>query len=84
MKNLNYEIEEKSDDLIIKFNVFTPDGKSKSIELNLEKKLFDNNHLIQYLLEEIKSIKQNMKYLEEKSEEERKILKEIFRSIKLK
>ena len=29
LKNLKYEIEEKNEDLKVKFNIFNPDGKSK-------------------------------------------------------
>ena len=59
LKNLKYEIEEKNEDLKVKFNIFNPDGKSKLIELNLQKYLKDTSYMIKYLLEEIKSIKIN-------------------------
>ena len=74
LKNLKYEIEEKNEDLIIKFNVFTPDGKSKLIELHLIKNLSDANDIIKYLLEEIKSIKNDKERI--KNESEIKSLKE--------
>ena len=75
LKGLKFEIEEKNDDLIIKFNVFLPDGKNKLIELNLKKCLTDiqdTNQLIKYLFEEIKSIK----IINKKNESEIKNLKE--------
>ena len=36
-KNIKFEIAEKDESLILKFNVFLPDGKSKLIELELKK-----------------------------------------------
>ena len=66
LKNLKYQIEEKNNDLILKFNIFTPDGKSQIIELNLKKCLPDTNHLIKYLLEEIKTIKINNEIIRKK------------------
>ena len=71
LKNLKYQIDEKNNDLSLKFNIFTPDGKSQIIELNLKKCLPDTNHLINYLLEEIKTIKINMKLSEENNKIER-------------
>jgi len=71
LKNLKYQIDEKNNDLSLKFNIFTPDGKSQIIELNLKKCLPDTNHLIKYLLEEIKTIKINMKLSEENNKIER-------------
>ena len=46
LKNLKYEIEEKNEDLKVKFNIFNPDGKSKLIELNLQKYLKDTSYMI--------------------------------------
>ena len=60
MKNLEYEIDEKNEDLILKFKAFMPDGKSKLIELDLKKNSKNPNYIIKYLFEEIKSIKKNM------------------------
>ena len=71
LKELKYELEEINDILIIKFGVFMPNGKSKLIELNLKKCLPDNNYMINYLLEKIKSIEINMKNLEENSKKEK-------------
>ena len=83
LKNLKYQIDENKNDLILKFNIFTPDGKSKIIELNLKKCLPDTHHLVKYLLEEIKTIKitiknseENNKILRMKNESEIKTLKE--------
>ena len=45
LKELKYGLETKNDNLIIKFGVFMPNGKSKLIELTLKKCLPDNNHI---------------------------------------
>ena len=80
MKNLEYEIDEKNEDLILKFNVYMPDGKSKIIELTLKKYLMDINQMIKYLFEENKSIKEHMEKeisnLKNKHESEIKMLKD--------
>ena len=60
LKNLKFEIDEKDESLIIKFNIFLPDGKTKLIELKLTKKLMDVNEIVKNLFEEIKFIKTNM------------------------
>ena len=60
LKNLKFEIEERNENLILKFNAFLPDGKSKLIELELKKNLVDVNQVIKNLFEEIKFIKINM------------------------
>ena len=36
LKNLKFEIEEKDENLILKFNAFLPDGKCKLMELELK------------------------------------------------
>ena len=61
LKNLNFEISEKNEQIILKFNAFMPDGKSKLIEFELKKKLMNSDYIIKYLSEEIQSIKANMK-----------------------
>ena len=60
LKNLKFEIEERNENLVLKFNAFLPDGKSKLIELELKKNLVDVNQVIKNLFEEIKFIKINM------------------------
>ena len=65
LKDLKYEIEEKNENLVIKFNVFMPNGKNKSIEFELKKCLLETNNIINYLLEKIKSMETNIKNLEE-------------------
>ena len=60
MKNLKFAIDEKDESLILKFNIFLPDGKNKLIELELKKQLMDINQIVKNLFEEIKSIKANM------------------------
>ena len=62
-KNLQVELEEKNEELIIKFNAFMPDGKNQLIELNLQTVLIDTSdtiNLIKNLFEEIQSLKINM------------------------
>ena len=86
LKNLKYEIDEKNEDLILKFNAFMPDGQSKLIELNLKKNSKNPSYIIKYLFEEIKSIKTNMNKeissLKNKYESEIKDLKENIRNLK--
>ena len=80
MKNLEYEIDEKNEDLILKFKAFMPDGKIQLIGLDLKKNSKNPNYIIKYLFEEIKSIKKNMSNeissLKNKYESEIKDLKE--------
>ena len=57
LKNLKIDIEEKKDELIIKFKAFLPDGESKLIEFILKQHLMNANHMIKYLLDEISSLK---------------------------
>ena len=62
-KNLKIDIEEKGEELIIKFNAFMPDGKSQLIELNLKTILMESTdmiNLVKNLFEEIKTFKANM------------------------
>ena len=75
LKDLKYEIEEKNDNLIIKFNVYMPNGAPKLIELNLQKILTSKNDLVNYLLEEIKSMKNNIKNIEMSTKTEIESLK---------
>ena len=63
LKSLKYEIIDKKDSLILKFNVFLPNGDCKSIELNLKKKLLDQNIIIEYLLKENKVLKDEISIL---------------------
>ena len=65
LKDLKLEIEEKNENLLLKFNVFMPNGQNKLIELVLKKCLLDTNNIIKYLLEKIKSMETNIKNLEE-------------------
>ena len=65
LKDLKYEIEEKNENLVIKFYVFMPNGKNKLIEFELKKCLLETNNIINYLLEKIKSMETNIKNLEE-------------------
>ena len=65
LKDLKFEIEEKNENLLLKFNVFMPNGQNKLIELVLKKCLLDTNNIIKYLLEKIKSMETNIKNLEE-------------------
>ena len=65
LKDLKFEIEEKNENLLLKFNIFMPNGQNKLIELVLKKCLLDTNNIIKYLLEKIKSMEINIKNLEE-------------------
>ena len=65
LKDLKFEIEEKNENLLLKFNVFMPNGQNKLIELVLKKCLLDTNNIIKSLLEKIKSMETNIKNLEE-------------------
>ena len=57
LKTLKYDILEKNDSLILKFNVFLPNGDCKSLELNLKKKLLDQKSINDYLIKENKILK---------------------------
>ena len=46
LKDLKFEIEEKNENLLLKFNVFMPNGQNKLIELVLKKCLLDTNNII--------------------------------------
>ena len=76
LKKLQFDIDEKDEELILKFNIFMPDGQNKLIELSLNQCLPNSNHLIKYLLKEIQSIKIIMKNEQIKNDSEIKILKE--------
>ena len=58
--HLNFEIEEKDDDLIIKSNINIPDGQNKLIEFNLKKNKQDINHIIKYILKENQTLNNNI------------------------
>ena len=45
LKGLVFNMEEKNDNLILRFSVYMPDGENKPIELNLKKCSPDNNAL---------------------------------------
>ena len=49
LKKLKFEINEKNEELLIKFNIFMPDGQNKLIELNLTQYLSNTNYIIKYL-----------------------------------
>ena len=69
LKDLKFDIEEQIDDIIVKFNVFMPNGKTRLIGLNLKKHLLDNKDMIKYLLNEIVLIKNDMRNQREKYNE---------------
>jgi hypothetical protein len=60
LKTLKYEIIEKSDNIIIKFNVFLPNGENEFIELKLNQTLIDSNNLMINLLNENKLLKEEI------------------------
>ena len=70
-KDLNFDFEEKDNDLILKFNAFMPNGKSQLIEMKLERILLDSNQMINYLHEKIRSIEKSIKNSEECAKEEK-------------
>jgi hypothetical protein len=59
LKKLKSEIEENDNYLIIKFNIYMPDGQNNLLDLSLKKIFTDSNNLIKYLFEEIKTNKNN-------------------------
>jgi len=63
LKTLKYEIIEKNDSLILKFNIFLPNGDCKSLELNLKKKLLEQKSIIEYLLKENNILKDEISNL---------------------
>ena len=84
LKELKMEIEKKNNEIIIKFNAFMPNGQKRFIKLNLKKYILNDKEMVKYALDEIISIKNNMKNKEEiyneekiKNENEIKKLKEI-------
>ena len=58
LKTLKYKIIENDENIIIKFDLFMPNGQTKLIELNLKKLLLDSNHMINYLLKENKRLRE--------------------------
>ena len=75
LKKLNFEIEEKNGYVNIKFFIYMIDGQNKLIQLSLEKKVQDKNHIIKYFLEEIKAYKKDMMNLGEIMKQEISTLK---------
>ena len=71
LKKLKSEIEENDNYLIIKFNIYMPDGQNNLFDLSLKKIFADSNNLINYLFEEIKTNKNNIKNLEENLKKEK-------------
>ena len=69
LKDLKFDIEKHIDHIIVKFNVFMPNGKTRLIGLNLKKHLLDNKDMIKYLLNEIILIKNDMRNQREKYNE---------------
>ena len=82
LKDLKYEIEEKNENLTIRFNIFMPNGKNKLIEMDLKKCLPDTNSIINYCLEKIKSMELNMKNSEEKLKIEKEKLELEIKGLK--
>jgi len=82
LKDLKYEIEEKNENLTIRFNIFMPNGKNKLIEMDLKKCLPDTNSIINYCLEKIKSMELNMKNSEEKLKMEKEKLELEIKGLK--
>ena len=75
LKKLKFDVEERNDELNIKFHIFSPDGQCQIIVLDLIKTLLSTDSLIKFLLEENKSIKDSIKNIESKHESEIRELK---------
>ena len=71
LKNLKIELEEKNDKIVLKIHIFSLDGQNELIEFKLEKCFLNKSNLINNLIDEIISIKNNMKNLEEISKNEK-------------
>ena len=71
LKNLKIELEEKNDKIVLKIHRFSLDGQNELIECKLEKCFLNKSNLINNLIDEIISIKNNMKNLEEISKNEK-------------
>ena len=71
LKELKIEIVKKYTEIIIKFNAFMPNGQKRFIKLNLKRYRLNDNEMVKYALDEIISIKNNMKIKEEKYNEEK-------------
>ena len=71
LKNLKIELEEKNDKIVLKIHIFSLDGQNELIEFKLEKFFLNKSNLINNLIDEIISIKNNMKNLEEISKNEK-------------
>ncbi len=47
LKKLNYEIQENNDEnMLIRFNIYLPDGQNEVVELNLAKKFNDKKQIV--------------------------------------
>ena len=71
LKELKIEIVKKYTEIIIKFNAFMPNGQKRFIKLNLKRYRLNDNEMVKNALDEIISIKNNMKIKEEKYNEEK-------------
>ena len=77
LKKLNYEIQENNDEnMLIRFNIYLPEGQNEVVELNLEKKFSDKKQIIKYFLNELKLIENNTLNSQEKLKKEISELKE--------
>ena len=78
-KNSKLDIEEKDNDLFIKFKIFLPDGKEKLINLELKKILRGRMHIVKYFFESIKNAKKDISFSENKNrilEDKNKVLED--------
>ena len=60
LKTLKFEIYEKEEELIAKFDIFLPNGKNQKIELKLKKVKLQSKSIINYLTEENKMLKEEI------------------------
>ena len=81
LKKLNLRVSEENDDLLLKYDIFLPNGSKKNLELILRKKLYDLKIIINNLLEENtllkKQISKNATEINFLKEENKKLWKEI-------
>ena len=84
LKKLNYEIQENNDEnMLIRFNIYLPDGQNEVVELNLEKKFSDKKQIIKYFLNELKLIENNTLNSQEKLKKEISELKEKNKKVEI-
>ena len=69
--------------MLIRFNIYLPDGQNEVVELNLEKKFSDKKQIIKYFLNELKLIENNTLNSQEKLKKEISELKEKNKKVEI-